>query len=377
MVCTAGLGRGDRRARGPRPGPGRPACADVAGSARHAVVESGSDAGRKVRQHGPDRGAPARPTRAGRPPGPAAGERVARDRTGTGALALGSVCHAALAAPQPQQRVRARELHPAGEPRDDGGAAHRSGDRAHGAAPGAQLPDRRRRDRACASKRHDGGHRAGGDDRAADPDPGVAARLSLAGGRCGAPGDGRRDRDGRPWPAVACQLPHADQLAGRGDRRDDEPRSRGRLRAADGLARAPGAGRRLRPGDGDRDRVSGCRTHDRGGGRHAGADDARGERGGDAGAARPGGNRSGHLGPSQRRAGADRDAGAAAPARPLAGPLADPAYPLAHRRAAHQSGTYGGTPDRPPRDYGPADPPGDAGAGGPRGRAAHGPAGRV
>ena len=68
--------------------------------------------------------------------------------------------------------------------------------------------------------------------------------------------------------------------------------------------------------DGRGDRVQGGRAHDRRGRRHAGADDARGERGGDAGAARPGGDRRRHLGPAERRPGAERDAGTAAPARP-------------------------------------------------------------
>ncbi len=239
----------------------------------------------------------------------------------------------------PRERVRARELHPAREPRDGGGAEHRSRDRPHRAPPGAQLPDRRGGDRACAPGSHDGGHRAGRDDRAAGADPRAAARLPLAGGRRRAAGDGRRDRDGRPRAAVARELRDADQLAGSRDRRDDEPRARRRLRAADGLARAPGAGRRLRPRGGRGDRVPLRRAHDRRGGRHAGADDARGERSGDAGPARPGGDRSRHLGPSQRRAGADRDAGAAAPARPPPRPLGDPAPPLAPPGTAHRSGS--------------------------------------
>ena len=185
-------GVGDRRARVPRQGSRRQACADVAGGARHALLAGRSDAGRQVRQHGPDRRPAARPARASRPPGPAAGGRAARDRAGPGALALGSVGHGcARCARRRGSRVRARELHPAREPRDGGGAEHRSRDRAHRAAAGAQLPDRRGGDRTCAPAAHDGGHRAGRDDRAAGADPRAAARLPLAGGRRRAPRDGR------------------------------------------------------------------------------------------------------------------------------------------------------------------------------------------
>ena len=305
-------------------GLGRQACADVPGGARHALLAGRSDAGKQVRQHGPDRRPAARPARAPRPPGPAADGRAESDQTGPGALALGWVEHGALlehgalAAPRPRRGLRARQLHPARERRDGGGAEHRSGDRPHRARPGAQLPDRRGGDRACDPGSHDGGHAARRADRAAGADPRAAARLPLTGRRRRAPRDGRRDRDGRPWPFVAGELHHADQLAGGRDRRDDEPRARRRLRAADGLARAPGARRRMGPRGGRGDRGSHRRAHDRCGGRHARADDARREQGRDTGPARTRCDRSRHLGPVERRAGAERDAGSAAPARPTA-----------------------------------------------------------
>ena len=370
------MGSGDRRAHVARLGHHPTVGADVAGSARHALLAGRSDAARQVRQHDPDRDPAQGLAQATRQPGAAAGGRAARHPAGPGALALGPSEHDELAASQSGRRLRARELHQAPERRDGGGAGHRSHPDSHHPSAGAQLPDRRGGDRTRAPRSHDVGHAAGRDDRVAGADPHTAARLPLAGGRRGAARDGRGDRDGRARAAVASQLPDADQLAGSRDRRDDEPRARRRLRATDGLARAPRAGRRMGPRGGRGNRVQGGWAYDRRGRGHTGPDDARGERGRNAGPARPGGDRRGHLRPSERCSGAERDAGIAAPARPAPEPLGNPAAPLPPRGAAHRCGRTGRTADRPPRDHGPADPRRDARAGGPRRRAAHGPTGR-
>ncbi len=251
-------GSGGPRAHVPRHGHRRAAGADVAGSAGHALLAGRSDAARQVRQHDPDRD-------------PAARARPAQlDLQGSGwSPRLRGIRQVQVLSPWDRAST-VRSLRP--EP----GAAfvlvnyirpasraeavvpeHRSRDRPHRQGTGAQLPDGRRGDRARDPGSHDGGHRAGRDDRAAGPDPRAAAGVPLAGGRGGAARDGGGDRDGRARAAVAGQLPDADQLAGGRDRRDDEPRARRRLRAADGLARAPGAGRRMGPRAGRRDRLAG------------------------------------------------------------------------------------------------------------------------
>ena len=56
------------------------------------------------------------------------------DEPGPGALAVGPIDENRVAAPESRGRVRARDLHPAREPRDGGGARHRSRDRPHGEA---------------------------------------------------------------------------------------------------------------------------------------------------------------------------------------------------------------------------------------------------